>query len=97
MEKVAELKDLKEKLCVSINGKALALFKVKDKIYCTDNKCTHLGGPLCKGKIIGNVIQCPWHKSEFDIKTGKIKQDPAKKDVKTYRVSVKGDDIFVDI
>ena len=97
MEKVAKVKDIKEKLCVTINGKALALFKIRGKIYCTDSECSHASGPLCEGKLDKTTITCPWHGSEFDITTGKVKHGPAVKGVKSYNVTVKDDYILIDI
>lgn len=97
MIKIAKKSDVKDKLCVKAKGKALALFKIKEKYYCTDNKCTHLGGPLCKGNIEDHTIVCPWHGAKFDVKTGKVKGLPAKADIKTYKVEIKGDDILVDL
>lgn len=97
MKKVAKLSEINPQLCVSAGLKKLALFKIKNKVYCINNKCTHLWGPLCKGKLGNSIIKCPWHGSKFDIKTGKVKGGPAKKDVKTYKVEIKDGDVYVDI
>ena len=43
MEKVASVGELKDKLCIRAKGKALALFKIKGKLYCVDNVCPHVG------------------------------------------------------
>ncbi len=87
MEKVAKAADLKDKLCASAKGKELALFKVKDNNYCTDNECAHLGGPLCKGKLEGFIVKCPWHGSEFDVRDGAVKGGPAKTAIKSYKTT----------
>jgi|SRR5579883_573932 len=39
--------------------------------------CTHLGGPLAKGELEGDTVTCPWHASQFDLKTGEVVQGPA--------------------
>src|SRR5205807_8941899 len=39
--------------CVTVNNRRYALFKVGEKVYCLDNTCTHLGGPLCEGDLDG--------------------------------------------
>ena len=36
--------------------------------------------------MIGSVVQCPWHGSQFDVKTGEVKCGPAKKTIGTHRV-----------
>ena len=97
MEKVGNLKDIKNNLCISIKGKSLALFKINEKIYCIDNECTHTGGPLCEGKLEGDEVICPWHASRFNVKTGKVVEGPAIKDIKTYRTTIKNDEVWVDI
>ena len=97
MEKVAELNKIKDKLCVSVKGKELALFKIGNKIYCIDNECTHAGGPLCEGELEGKIVTCPWHGAKFDVTNGNVISGPAKKNVKSYKVFVKGKDIFVEI
>ena len=97
MEKVAKLSKLKEKMCISVKGKELALFKIEDKIYCIDNICPHAGGPLCGGELEGKIVVCPWHSSKFDVTNGKVKSPPAKQNVRSYKVTVKEEDIFVEI
>ena len=98
MEKVGKTGDMKDgRLCVEVKGKKLAIFRVKGKFYCIDGKCTHMGGPLCQGFVDGKVVTCPWHGSKFDVATGKVLGAPAKKDEKSYKVIVKGDDIFIEV
>ena len=51
-----------------------------------DDRCTHKGGPLSDGVLICGTVQCPWHGSQFDVKTGEVKCGPAKKNIGTRRV-----------
>lgn len=44
----------------------------------------------------GEIIRCPWHAWQFDIKTGECLVDPAMR-VKTYPIRVDGDELVVDI
>ena len=97
MVKVAKVGDVKDKLCVLAGGKMLALFKVKGKYYCIDNTCPHLGGSLCKGDVRNFVVSCPWHGSKFDIRTGELKGPPARDGVKSYKVTIKGENIEVKL
>ncbi|XP_003389228.1 PREDICTED: uncharacterized protein LOC100634203 [Amphimedon queenslandica] len=61
-----------------LNGRQLAVFYVRNKLYCIDKKCPHAGGPLHLGDIEdwtgskGPCIVCPWHKYCFDMSTGSI-------------------------
>jgi len=84
-------------MCVTANQKPFALFKVAGKVYCLDNTCTHLGGPLCQGRLQGTIIQCPWHGSRFDVTSGNVVGPPARKSVRAYPVAVEGGKIVVEL
>ncbi|HYP18963.1 MAG TPA: non-heme iron oxygenase ferredoxin subunit [Chloroflexia bacterium] len=66
----------------------VAVFNVEGQFYATQNRCTHAGGPLCEGGLWGDVVQCPWHGSEFNVRTGEVVSGPARVPVKTYSVTV---------
>jgi len=82
---------------VEVEGKRLALINLGGEIYALDDDCPHEGGPLSEGTISGEEIECPWHTSHFNIKTGRVTVDPATTDVATYRVRVVGDAVEVEI
>src|SRR5438046_8679970 len=73
--------------CVTVGARTIAVFKVSGKTYALDNTCTHLGGPLCKGRLDGFVVQCPWHGSRFDVRSGQVAGPPARTPVKAYPVT----------
>jgi len=52
---------------------------------------------VSEGQIVGEEIECPWHTSHFNIKTGRVTIDPATKDVATYSVRLVGDAVEVEI
>ncbi len=81
---------------VEVNGKAIALFNVDGTIYATDNTCLHQGGPLGEGILEGDVIMCPWHMWEYNVRTGeKVGSGDLK--VATYPVKVEGAEIKVAV
>jgi 3-phenylpropionate/trans-cinnamate dioxygenase ferredoxin component len=82
---------------VSVEGKAIALFNVGGTFYAIANECTHMGGPLGKGRLEGTTVTCPWHGSQFDVTSGQVKKAPARRPVVTYPVRVEGDDVFVQV
>jgi nitrite reductase/ring-hydroxylating ferredoxin subunit len=51
-----------------------------------DDRCTHKGGPLVDGALIEDTVQCPWHGSQFDVMTGRVKAGPATEGITTYAV-----------
>jgi 3-phenylpropionate/trans-cinnamate dioxygenase ferredoxin subunit len=40
-------------------------------------------------------VQCPWHNSCFDVRTGKVTNGPAKVDLKTYTIETRDGKICV--
>ena len=57
--------------------------------------CTHLGGPLADGTLEGYEVECPWHGSKFDVRTGEVKNPPADTPEPVYEVKVEGNNILV--
>jgi nitrite reductase/ring-hydroxylating ferredoxin subunit len=43
------------------------------------------------------VVQCPWHGSQFDVRSGQVKAGPAKKAIVTYPVTVEGGDVMIQV
>ena len=81
---------------VEVMGKTLALFNVDGAIYATDNTCLHQGGPLGEGQLMGDVVICPWHQWEYNVRTGEKVGDSSVK-LATYPVQVEGSDIKVAV
>lgn len=61
--KVAEVTELEpgEGKAVEVEGVSLALFNVDGSYYAIASECTHVGGPLGEGALIGKEVTCPWH------------------------------------
>jgi len=96
-EKVAEVSEVPQGTTkiVKVGGVELFVANVEGSFYAMANKCTHLGGPLGRGKLAGNIIQCPWHGSKFDVKTGAVVGGPAQKPESTFEIKVEGSSIWV--
>ena len=71
-----------------VGEEEVAIFNVDGTLYAIQNTCTHAGGPLCEGSLWGDVVGCPWHGSEFNVRTGEVVSGPAEEPVKTYKVEV---------
>ena len=82
---------------VQAEGGSIALFNLDGTFYAIDNTCTHVGGPLGEGELAGDVVTCPWHGAEFNVKTGAMCRPPARSSVRSYTVKVEGDDVLVDV
>ena len=58
-----------------LDDQSVLLFHLEDGFYATAASCTHVFAPLARGKIIdGCNVVCPFHRAEFDIKTGEVKK-----------------------
>ncbi len=79
-----------------INGKSLAVFNIDGTFHVIDTTCVHRGGPLGEGDLDGEVVTCPWHGWEYNVKTGVSVNNPSAC-VAAYPVVVEGDEIKVDL
>ncbi|MGK6316689.1 Rieske (2Fe-2S) protein [Neorhizobium sp. DT-125] len=91
-----------ERRIVTIKGREIGVFNVKGNFYGMLNRCPHEGAALCKGLIgslvtsqepgsfmmhrEGEILRCPWHGWEFDIRTGQSYCDPASVFVKQFDI-----------
>ncbi len=80
-----------------VAGKQIAICNVDGTFYAIDDVCTHDGGSLDQGELMGDQIECPRHGALFDVKTGKALTLPAVAPVQSYPVQVDGDDIKVEV
>ena len=96
-QKVADKKELQEGglLKVEADGEAIVLSMINGKIYAIDAVCSHEGGPLADGTLEGYEVECPWHGSKFDVRTGEVTNPPASEPEPIYEVKVEGNNILV--
>ncbi len=66
----------------------LAVYRVDDEYFVTDNVCTHGEAILTEGYQDGTTIECPFHHGTFDIRTGKATHFPCTVPIKTYPVAI---------
>jgi uncharacterized membrane protein/nitrite reductase/ring-hydroxylating ferredoxin subunit len=69
-----------------VDGRRIVLARTERGYVAFDDRCTHKGGSLAGGAMIGGVVQCPWHGSQFDCGSGAVAAGPAKESIATYRV-----------
>ena len=95
--KVAESKNIQPStmLEVDLEGESVCIANVGGRYYAIGNVCTHEGGPLADGRLEGYEVECPWHGSKFDIRTGKVTNPPADEPETTYEVKVDGNNILI--
>ncbi len=80
---------------VEVEDYQLAICNVDGEFYCIEDVCTHDGGRLDQGGLMGAVIECPRHGARFDVRTGKVLRMPAVVPIETFPLQVEGDAIKV--
>jgi nitrite reductase/ring-hydroxylating ferredoxin subunit len=73
-KEVIELSQLQQKIRYTsvIDGHKILFIWHQEQVHAMQSQCPHLKLPLAKGKITDeSTIVCPFHKSEFDMTTGK--------------------------
>jgi len=83
------------KLLVEVEGEVVALFHAEGSFYAIDDVCTHDGGPLVDGELVGYKIACPRHGAKFDIRTGAALSMPAVRPTRAHAVKVEDGGIWV--
>jgi len=78
-----------ETLRVEIDKLVMTIARIDNQLYGFQEFCTHRFGPLSEGSFHGFNVQCPWHNSCFDIRTGKVTNGPAKVDLKTFKIEMR--------
>ena len=97
---------------VESGGRRIGLAWVDGELYGLADACPHRGAPLCSagslvrrvesedGRVVVNEpadrLRCPWHKWDFDIRTGECAEAPRMR-VRRYRVWLEDDEIVVSL
>jgi nitrite reductase/ring-hydroxylating ferredoxin subunit len=95
--KVSETMDIppSHMIEIQVDGENICLVNVEGKFYAIGSICTHEGGPLADGTLEGYEIECPWHGSKFDVRTGEVKNPPASEPEPRYEVKVDGTNLLI--
>ncbi len=100
-----------ERKACKAGGASILVFHLEDGFFATQASCTHVFAPLGRGKLVdGHKLQCPFHRAQFDIRTGEVVRwahfPPGvqllnavrgEKALKTYPVREEAGEVFVEI
>lgn len=87
-----------------VGNRDIVVFNIEGEFFAISDRCPHKGASLCKGHLTGlvessgpgayqysrqgEIVRCPWHGWEFDVRTGKSWCDPGKMRARNYAVAV---------
>jgi 3-phenylpropionate/trans-cinnamate dioxygenase ferredoxin subunit len=89
---------------VKVGTREIVIFNIKGELFALSDRCPHRGGSLARGRLTGvvsssapgtydyarpgEIIRCPWHGWEFDVRTGRSRCDPQRLRLMNYAVTV---------
>lgn len=83
-------------MLANIAGQRIVIGKCSEGIVAFADRCTHKGGSLADGTLIGCAVQCPWHGSQFNVTTGRVITGPAERGINTFVTHIKAGEVFVE-
>jgi nitrite reductase/ring-hydroxylating ferredoxin subunit len=101
-----------QRMLVKVGGREIGIFNIGGEFFAVSNRCPHEGASLCKGRIVGLVessepgsyqfsrrgelLRCPWHGWEFDLRTGKSWCEPDRTKVRSFDLKVESGGALVE-
>lgn len=82
-------------MLIRVGSERIAVGRCSEGIIAFSDSCSHRGGPLSDGALIGCTVQCPWHGSQFDCRTGRVVAGPADDSIQIYEIEIMAGDVYL--
>lgn len=70
LEKLQQLHDGYRR-ALRVAGRELLLMQEEGQVYLMANRCPHMDAPLLYATVVNQVLRCPLHGIEFDLRSGR--------------------------
>jgi nitrite reductase/ring-hydroxylating ferredoxin subunit len=80
-----------------VAGRRLAVFRLGERVFAVDDRCSHRGFPLSDGVLEGAGIRCRTHGACFDLASGAVLRGPARRAIHSYGVEVVDGQVIIDL
>lgn len=87
--------EVDQMMLVHADGRRIAVGRTKEGYAAFDDRCPHRGGSLADGVLMCGTVQCPWHGSQFEVRTGEVRAGPADHGIRSYAVERRGDELRI--
>jgi nitrite reductase/ring-hydroxylating ferredoxin subunit/uncharacterized membrane protein len=96
---VARMDELKvdQMKLVRAGDRRIVIARTEEGHVAFDDRCTHRGGSLAGGVLICETVQCPWHGSQFDTRSGEVRAGPATERITTYRIDARDGEVWLTL
>jgi len=74
---------------------AVLVARLGSELFAIGATCTHYGGPLADGLVVGDSVRCPWHHACFSLRTGEALHAPAMSPVACWTTELRDGTVFV--
>ena len=82
---------------VELDDQPILLYRCEGEIHAIGAVCAHAGGPLDEGKFDDCRVECPWHQSVYDLRTGRVVHGPSTYPVQNYETRVRSGQIEIQL
>jgi NADPH-dependent 2,4-dienoyl-CoA reductase/sulfur reductase-like enzyme/nitrite reductase/ring-hydroxylating ferredoxin subunit len=77
------------------HGEPVLLVRRTNEFFAIGTMCSHWGGPLADGLLVGDTVRCPWHHACFNLRTGEALRAPALDPIPSWHVDQRDGVVYV--